>query len=82
MTTAALFSRLILATESYGGHYGPAFVTYFDSQNTLIAGGSLSGVKITVSGLMINKYVPSLFLVRQRLDPFSTLFLLPFKWMD
>ncbi|KAG8882413.1 hypothetical protein FRB98_003719 [Tulasnella sp. 332] len=46
--------ELVLATESYGGHYGPAFVTYFNSQNALITAGSLSGVKITVTALMIN----------------------------
>ncbi|KAG9031380.1 hypothetical protein FRB95_002811 [Tulasnella sp. JGI-2019a] len=46
--------ELIIATESYGGHYGPAFVSYFNSQNTLITAGSLSGVKITVTALMIN----------------------------
>ena len=27
-------------TESYGGHYGPVFTTYFEEQNTAIANGS------------------------------------------
>ena len=47
--------RFILATESYGGHYGPAFVTFFDQQNALIQQGCLEGEIINVSALMINK---------------------------
>lgn len=47
----------MFATESYGGHYGPEFVTYFDQQNQLIDEGTLKGEKITVSALMINKFV-------------------------
>ncbi|KAG7445250.1 alpha/beta-hydrolase [Guyanagaster necrorhizus] len=46
--------EFIFATESYGGHYGPAFVTYFDQQNTLIQQGKINGVEIVVSALMIN----------------------------
>jgi carboxypeptidase C (cathepsin A) len=42
------------ATESYGGHYGPAFVTYFDEQNAKIDKGILKGEKIVVSALLIN----------------------------
>jgi carboxypeptidase C (cathepsin A) len=49
--------EFIFATESYGGHYGPAFVTYFDQQNKLIEEHKLQGVKVSVSALMINKYV-------------------------
>ena len=29
-------ARFIFATESYGGHYGPEFVTFFDEQNAKI----------------------------------------------
>jgi carboxypeptidase C (cathepsin A) len=47
--------RLILATESYGGHYGPEFVVYFDQQNTKIDNGIIQGEKIIISALMINK---------------------------
>ena len=50
-------TRFILATESYGGHYGPEFVTFFDQQNTLINSGKLKGELVTVSALMINKCV-------------------------
>ncbi|KAG1848595.1 Alpha/Beta hydrolase protein [Suillus tomentosus] len=55
-----LFSKyasreFIFATESYGGHYGPSFVTYFEEQNTLIASGEIDAVPIVVSALMINK---------------------------
>ncbi|KAG8874818.1 hypothetical protein FRB97_005636 [Tulasnella sp. 331] len=46
--------ELILATESYGGHYGPEFVSYFDAQNIEIRHGRISGETIIVSALMIN----------------------------
>ncbi|EPQ50550.1 alpha/beta-hydrolase [Gloeophyllum trabeum ATCC 11539] len=46
--------EFIFATESYGGHYGPAMVTYFDQQNALIDAGALQGEKVVVSALMIN----------------------------
>jgi carboxypeptidase C (cathepsin A) len=49
--------RFIFSTESYGGHYAPAFIDYFDQQNALIQTGKLSAEKITVSSLMINKCV-------------------------
>ena len=48
--------EFIFATESYGGHYGPEFVTFFDQQNALIDSGNIVGEKVTVSALMINKY--------------------------
>lgn len=46
--------EFIFATESYGGHYGPSFVTYFDQQNSLIQSGVIQGELVTVSALMIN----------------------------
>ncbi|KZP17012.1 alpha/beta-hydrolase [Athelia psychrophila] len=46
--------EFILATESYGGHYGPAVVTYFDEQNSKIEKGTIKGEKLEVSALMIN----------------------------
>ncbi|KAJ6599973.1 alpha/beta-hydrolase [Mycena vulgaris] len=45
---------LIFATESYGAHYGPAFIAYFNAQNALIDSGALTGQKITFTSLMIN----------------------------
>ena len=48
-------TRFNFATESYGGHYGPSFVTYFEEQNALIANGAIEGEPIVVSALMINK---------------------------
>jgi hypothetical protein len=39
----------------YGGHYGPAFVTFFNEQNAKITAGQIQGELITVSALMINK---------------------------
>ena len=53
--------RFIFATESYGGHYAPSFVTFFDEQNAKIDDGQIAGEKITVSALMINKYVEYTF---------------------
>ncbi|CAL1710317.1 unnamed protein product [Somion occarium] len=46
--------EFLFATESYGGHYGPEFVTYFDQQNALIDAGELKGEKVVVSALLIN----------------------------
>ncbi|KAJ7650889.1 alpha/beta-hydrolase [Roridomyces roridus] len=46
--------EFIFATESYGGHYGPSFVTYFDQQNIEIQEGKITGVPIVVSAMMIN----------------------------
>ncbi|RDX52337.1 alpha/beta-hydrolase [Lentinus brumalis] len=46
--------EFILATESYGGHYGPEFATYFEEQNAKILDGSLDGQVINLSALMIN----------------------------
>jgi len=46
--------EFIFATESYGGHYGPSFVTFFDEQNAKIDAGQIAGEKIIVSALMIN----------------------------
>ncbi|TFK89212.1 alpha/beta-hydrolase [Polyporus arcularius HHB13444] len=46
--------EFIFATESYGGHYGPEFVTFFDEQNARIRNRTLQGELIDVSALMIN----------------------------
>ncbi|TCD63307.1 hypothetical protein EIP91_005688 [Steccherinum ochraceum] len=46
--------EFLFTTESYGGHYGPEFVTFFDQQNKLIDQHKLKGEKIEVSALMIN----------------------------
>lgn len=51
--------EFILATESYGGHYGSEFADYFQIQNNLIAAGKLSGVQIRLGALLINKYAPT-----------------------
>lgn len=40
-------------TESYGGHYGPAFAAYFLSQNAAIASGAITGIKINLKVLSI-----------------------------
>ncbi|KAJ7098298.1 alpha/beta-hydrolase [Mycena epipterygia] len=45
---------LIFATESYGAHYGPAFITYFNAQNALIDSGELTGQKFIFTSLMIS----------------------------
>jgi carboxypeptidase C (cathepsin A) len=54
-TPDAEMPRLILSSESYGGHYATAFVTYFDEQNAKIDQGTVKGEKIVISALMINK---------------------------
>ncbi|RKF56908.1 Carboxypeptidase S1 [Erysiphe neolycopersici] len=41
-------------TESYGGHYGPEFVSHFESQNEAIKAGNIVGQKIDVKVLAIN----------------------------
>ncbi|KAF8315624.1 alpha/beta-hydrolase [Clavulina sp. PMI_390] len=43
-----------LWTESYGGHYGPAFTSYFESQNAIVAAGKGNGllpIHLTTFGL-------------------------------
>ncbi|GLB12581.1 hypothetical protein AtubIFM57258_010623 [Aspergillus tubingensis] len=42
-----------LWTESYGGHYGPAFFNYFYEQNSKIANGEVSGVQLNFNSLGI-----------------------------
>ncbi|PBP19593.1 putative carboxypeptidase S1 [Diplocarpon rosae] len=40
-----------LWTESYGGHYGPAFFNYFYEQNQMIANGSSQGIQLSFNTL-------------------------------
>ncbi|KAE8141468.1 peptidase S10, serine carboxypeptidase [Aspergillus pseudotamarii] len=42
-----------LWTESYGGHYGPAFFNYFYEQNERIANGTTDGVQLNFNSLGI-----------------------------
>ncbi|KAF2762325.1 peptidase S10, serine carboxypeptidase [Pseudovirgaria hyperparasitica] len=42
-----------LWTESYGGHYGPAFYNYFYEQNQLISDGTVEGVELNLNSLGI-----------------------------
>ncbi|KAI9838451.1 MAG: hypothetical protein M1837_002473 [Sclerophora amabilis] len=42
-----------LWTESYGGHYGPAFFNYFYEQNELIGNGTNEGVQLSMNTLGI-----------------------------
>lgn len=41
-------------TESYGGHYGPAFAQYIQQQNTAITKGTVTGQKINLVALGVN----------------------------
>ncbi|CCU77941.1 putative carboxypeptidase S1 [Blumeria hordei DH14] len=41
-------------TESYGGHYGPEFASYIQSQNAAIASGTLEGEVINLKAMGIN----------------------------
>lgn len=47
-----------LFTESYGGHYGPEFASYFQSQNDAIAAGTVDGETINLVALGINNGKP------------------------
>lgn len=42
-----------LWTESYGGHYGPAFFNYFYNQNKLIENGTIPGIPLQFDTLGI-----------------------------
>lgn len=42
-----------LWTESYGGHYGPAFYNYFYDQNEMIKNGTTNGTELTFDTLGI-----------------------------
>ncbi|KAH7093598.1 Alpha/Beta hydrolase protein [Paraphoma chrysanthemicola] len=42
-----------LFTESYGGHYGPAFYSYFYKQNLKIQNGSMPGYQLNFNSLGI-----------------------------
>lgn len=42
-----------LWTESYGGHYGPAFFRYFDDQNNAIENGTVKGYPLRFNTLGI-----------------------------
>jgi carboxypeptidase C (cathepsin A) len=51
-----------LWTESYGGHYGPAFYDYFYEQNELIKSGDQSGVELQMDTLgIINGIIDELW---------------------
>ena len=53
-TTGSIVSQdFNLWTESYGGHYGPAFYNYFHDQNLLILNGSMSGIQLNFQSLGI-----------------------------
>ncbi|KAF8919845.1 Alpha/Beta hydrolase protein [Mucidula mucida] len=44
----------IIATESYGGRFGPVFTEFFLAQNDRIDSGEIDGTKIEVTKLIIN----------------------------
>ncbi|KAG1889392.1 Alpha/Beta hydrolase protein [Suillus subluteus] len=58
-TDAAAPYSFIFAAESYGGHYGPSFVTYFEEQNALIASGATDFVPVfDIAWLNFAAYAP------------------------
>ena len=61
--------RISLFSESYGGHYGPAFAEYFEAQNALIANGS-----IKKAGENTQIHLDTLGIVNGCLDPVSETF--------
>ena len=51
-----------LWTESYGGHYGPAFYKYFYDRNQEIANGTIAGIHLDFNTLgvgngIIDEYI-------------------------
>lgn len=42
-----------LATQSYGGHWGPTFYRHFVEQNQKVANGSLEGIEMNMDSLLI-----------------------------
>lgn len=42
-----------LWTESYGGHYGPAFFNHFYEQNQKIVNGTVDGIELVFNSLGI-----------------------------
>jgi carboxypeptidase C (cathepsin A) len=51
-----------LWTESYGGHYGPAFFNHFYEQNEMVANGSQPGIELKMNSLgiingLIDEYI-------------------------
>lgn len=55
-------TKFNLFTESYGGHYGPAFFNYFYQQNQLIANGTTTGkyfdfVSLGVINGIVDEYI-------------------------
>ncbi|KAF7877479.1 hypothetical protein EAF04_001156 [Stromatinia cepivora] len=55
-----------LWTESYGGHYGPAFYKYFYDRNQEIANGTITGVQLEFNTLgvingIIDEYIQAPF---------------------
>lgn len=45
--------KFSLWTESYGGHYGPSFFSYFEDHNSAIANGTEKGVQLNMDSLGI-----------------------------
>ncbi|KAI9847248.1 MAG: hypothetical protein M1838_000962 [Thelocarpon superellum] len=43
-----------LFTESYGGHYGPGFASYLETQNAAVDAGTVKGEKVDLIALGIN----------------------------
>ena len=50
-----------LWTESYGGHYGPAFFNYFYEQNQMISNGSMAGTELVMDTLGIGNGIVDLY---------------------
>ncbi|KAF2497731.1 peptidase S10, serine carboxypeptidase [Lophium mytilinum] len=62
-----------LWTESYGGHYGPAFFNHFYEQNKLVANGSQPGIELNMNSLgiingIIDEYIQVPFYPEQAVN--------------
>jgi len=61
-----------LWTESYGGHYGPAFFNYFQKQNAAIANGSMPGYALNMATLGIGNGIIDEYIQAPMYPEFAT----------
>ena len=53
LDSAVKSTDFALTTESYGGHYGPAFFHYFQEENQKVANGTRKGIHVNMIALAI-----------------------------
>ncbi|KAG5651454.1 hypothetical protein H0H81_008590 [Sphagnurus paluster] len=63
-------NNLAIWTESYGGHYGPAFSAYILAQNAAIAAGTLQGLPLNLKVLGIGNGLTVYYVPAMNPDPY------------